>query len=206
MDFNPGDRTKKLRNSQISLELRFTERSELEGKTPKKDKFTMASHFESSELQLTPQLTPLFVYVLCLAEVLSEEKNRLKVTFSRRSRHVFQVIGWGVTGAHDEYSKSVRPYVLFQNINSAAAVPLDVLLSTNLHAPHPAWDVNQSDAELLEDEEGMYALVEISTKKPSRKRWKQVENLQRLLLTIEYNEIKDREAEEAARRQKKKKK
>jgi hypothetical protein len=119
---------------------------------------------------------------------------------------VFQVIGWGVAGAHDEYSKSVRPYVLFQNINSAAAIPLDVLLSTNLHAPRPAWDVNQSDAELLEDEEGMYALVEISTKKPSRRRWKQVENLQRLLLTIEYNEIKEQEAEEAARRKKKKKK
>lgn len=148
----------------------------------------MASHFESSELQLTPQLTPLFVYVLYLGGVINEKKNKLKITFSRRSRHVFQVIGWGVTGAHDEYSKSVRPYVLIQNINSAAAVPLDVLLSSNLHAPHPAWDVNQSDAELLEDEEGMYALVEIAAKKPSRKRWKQVADIQTLLMNIEYEQ------------------
>jgi hypothetical protein len=166
----------------------------------------MASHFESSELQLTPQITPLFVYVLCLADVLSEEKNGLKVTFSRRSRHVFQVIGWGIVGAHDEYSKSVRPYVLFQNINSAAAIPLDVLLSSNLHAPHPAWDVNQSDAELLEDEEGMYALVEISAKKPSRKRWKQVENIQSMLLSIEYEQMLAHEAAHEAEAQKLKKK
>jgi hypothetical protein len=176
----------------------------------------MASHFESSELQLTPQITPLFVYVLYLGGVINEKKNKLKITFSRSARRKFQVIGWGITGAHDEYSKSVRPYVLVQNINSAAAVPLDVLLSPNLHEPHPAWDVNQSDAELLEDEEGMYALVQIAAKKPSRKRWKQAEDIQALLMIIEreqemrdmleYQEMLEHELAHAAEAKKLKKK
>lgn len=176
----------------------------------------MASHFESSELQLTPQLTPLYVYVLYLGGVINEKKNKLKINFPRHYRCKFQVIGWGVSGAHDEYSKSVRPYVLIQNINSAAAVPLDVLLSQNLHEPHPAWDVNQSDAELLEDYEGMYALVQIAAKKPSRKRWKKAEDIQAMLMfiereqemrdMIEFTQMLEDEAAYEAEAQKKKKK
>ena len=200
MDFNPGDRTKKLRNSQISLELRFTERSELEGKTPKKDKFTMASHFESSELQLTPQLTPLFAYLLFVHGMVTDG-DKLKVKFFKQK---FQIIGWGIAGAHDEYSRSVRPYVLFENMNGAAAVPLDVLLAPNLGISPPAWDVNESDAELLEDEAGKYALVRISKKKPSRRRWRKIKNIQRMLLSIEYQAMLDERA--AAQSSKKKKK
>ena len=162
----------------------------------------MASHFESSELQLTPQLTPLFAYLLFVHGIVTDGE-KLKVKFFKQK---FQIIGWGIAGAHDEYSKSVRPYVLFENMNGAAAVPLDVLLAPNLGITPPAWDVNESDAELLEDEVGKYALVRISQKKPSRKRWKKIKNVQHMLLSIEYEQMLAYEAEEAARRKKKKKK
>ena len=165
----------------------------------------MASHFESSELQLTPQLTPLYAYlILVMGDVVKDGKLKIKCTY-----HKFQIIGWGIAGAHDEYSKSVRPYVLFENMNGAAAVPLDVLLAPNLGIAPPAWDVNESDAELLEDEAGKYALVQISQKKPSRKRWKKIKNIQSMLLSIEYEQMLAHEAAhevEAARRKKKKKK
>ena len=162
----------------------------------------MASHFESSELQLTPQLTPLFAYLLFVHGIVTDGE-KLKVKFFKQK---FQIIGWGIAGAHDEYSKYVRPYVLFENMNGAAAVPLDVLLAPNLGIAPPAWDVNESDAELLEDEAGKYALVQVSQKKPSRKRWKKIKNVQHMLLSIEYEQMLAYEAEEAARRKKKKKK
>jgi hypothetical protein len=162
----------------------------------------MASHFESSELQLTPQLTPLFAYLLFVHGVIGDG-DKLHVKFFKQK---FQIIGWGVSGAHDEYSKSVRPYVLFENMNGAAAVPLDVLLAPNLSIAAPVWDVNESDAELIDDEANRYALVQISQKKPSRKRWKKIKNIQRMLLGIEYEQMLAHEAAHEAEAQKMKKK
>ena len=74
----------------------------------------MASHFESSELQLTPQLTPLYAFVLFVHGIVGDG-GKLSVKFFKQK---FQIIGWGIAGAHDEYSKSVRPYVLFENMNN----------------------------------------------------------------------------------------
>jgi hypothetical protein len=162
----------------------------------------MASHFESSELQLTPQITPLFAFVLFVHGVI-DTGGKLSIKFFKQK---FRIIGWGIAGAHDEYSKSVRPYVLFENMNGAAAVPLDVLLAPNLGIAPPAWDVNESDAELLEDEAGKYALVQISQKKPSRKRWKKIKNIQSMLLSIEYEQMLAHEAEAQKLKKKKKKK
>ena len=162
----------------------------------------MASHFESSELQLTPQLTPLYAFVLFVHGIVGDG-GKLSVKFFKQK---FQIIGWGIAGAHDEYSKSGRPYVLFENMNGAAAVPLDVLLAPNLGIAPPMWDVNESDAELLEDEAGKYALVQISQKKPSRKRWKKIKNVQHMLLSIEYEQMLAHEAAHEAEAQKIKKK
>jgi hypothetical protein len=143
----------------------------------------MASHFESSELQLTPQLNPLFAYlVLVVGEVVKGGKLKIKCTY-----HKFQIIGWGASGAHDEYSKTVRPYVLFQNMDGAAAFPLDVLLSQNLDNYPPVWDVNESDAELLGDEFGRYSLVQISKKRPSRRHRKRIAKIQKTFLSIDLN-------------------
>ena len=143
----------------------------------------MASHFESSELQLTPQLTPLYAYlILVLGDVVKDGKLKIKCTY-----HKFQIIGWGVSGAHDEYSKTVRPYVLFQNMDGAAAFPLDVLLSQNLNSYPPLWDVNESDALLIDDDFGKYSLVQISKKKPSRRRRKRIKKIQKALLSTDLN-------------------
>ena len=166
----------------------------------------MASHFESSELQLTPQLTPLYAYViLVIGDVIKDGKLKIQCT-----NHKFQVIGWGVSGAHDEYSKTVRPYVLFQNMDGAAAFPLDVLLSQNLGFIPPVWDVNQSDAELIDEEFGKYSLVQISEKRPSRRSRKRIEKIQKILLSLEYENalIQEQihEAEVAALKSKRKKK
>jgi len=166
----------------------------------------MASHFESSELQLTPQLTPLFAYlILVTGEIVKDGKLKIKCT-----NHKFQIIGWGVSGAHDEYSKTVRPYVLFQNMDGAAAFPLDVLLSQNLGFNPPVWDVNESDAELIDDDFGRYSLVQISKKRPSRKSRKRIKNIQKILLSLEYENalIQERldEAQAAALKDRKKKK
>ena len=160
----------------------------------------MASHFESSELQLTPQLNPLFAYVaLVVGEITKDGKLDIKCT-----NHKFRIIGWGVSGAHDEYSKTVRPYILFENMNGAAAFPLDVLLSQNLGIHPPVWDVNESDAELIDDDFGKYSLVQISDKRPSRRRRKRIEKIQKILLSIEYENALAYEAE--AQKKKKKKK
>jgi hypothetical protein len=161
----------------------------------------MASHFESSELQLTPQLTPLYAFVIFFMSETGRD-GRLKI---KSKNHKFQVIGWGVSGAHDEYSKTVRPYVLFQNMDGAAAFPLDVLLSQNINTHPPIWDVNQSDAELIDDELGQYSLVQISKKRPSRKRRKRIEKIQRVLLSIEHENALAHEAEAAKLKKKKKK-
>ena len=162
----------------------------------------MASHFESSELQLTPQLNPLFAYlILVLGEVGQDGKLKIKCT-----NHKFQIIGWGVSGAHDEYSKTVRPYVLFQNMDGAAAFPLDVLLSQNFGIHPPVWDVNESDAELIDDDFGKYSLVQISKRRPSRRRRKIIEKLQKVLLSIEYENALEHEAEAQQLKKKKKKK
>ena len=143
----------------------------------------MASHFESSELRLTPQLTPLYAYlILVMGDVVKDGKLKIKCTY-----HKFQIIGWGVSGAHDEYSKTVRPYVLFQNMDGAAAFPLDVLLSQNLDNYQPVWDVNESDALLIDDDFGKYSLVQISKKKPSRRRRKRIKKIQKALLSTDLN-------------------
>jgi hypothetical protein len=155
------------------------------GENTKKEKFTMASHFESSELQLTPQLTPLFAYLLYVGGALDDRKGKLKITFPRSCRRKFQIIGWGIVGAHDEDAKSVQPYVLFQNM-TAAAIPLDALLVSGVFNEYSSWDVSQSDADLLEFETSMYALVQISSKKPSRKLWKQVADTQSSRLAMEH--------------------
>jgi hypothetical protein len=166
----------------------------------------MASHFESSELKLTPQLTPLYAYViLVMGDVVKDGKLKIKC-----KNHKFQIIGWGVSGAHDEYSKTVRPYVLFQNMDGAAAFPLDVLLSQNLGFNPPVWDVNQSDAELIDEEFAKYSLVQISKKRPSRRRRKRIKNIQKILLSLEYENalIQEQldEAQAAALKDKRKKK
>lgn len=162
----------------------------------------MASHFESSELQLTPQTTPLFAYlILVLGKVVKDGKLKIKCT-----HHKFQIIGWGVSGAHDEYSKTVRPYVLFQNMDGAAAFPLDVLLSQNLNTYPPLWDVNESDAELIDDEFGKYSLVQVSSKKPPRRHRKRIEKIQKALLSIDLNNEYEKALATEAQKLKKKKK
>ena len=81
-----------------------------------------------------------------------------------------------------------------------------MLLAPNLGIAPPMWDVNESDAELLEDEAGKYALVQISQKKPSRKRWKKIKNVQHMLLSIECEQMLAHEAAHEAEAQKIKKK
>jgi hypothetical protein len=162
----------------------------------------MASHFESSELQLTPQLTPLFAYMLYV-DFRYTKKLKLKTAFIKEK---FRVIGWGVTGAHEEHSKSVRPYVLFETMNGAAVIPLDILQVLNFGQSPPRWDVGQFDAQMVEDSAGSYALVQISDKKPSRKRWKQMADTQRLVEEMIHASADSYEPEEEPEVQSSKKK
>jgi hypothetical protein len=107
-----------------------------------------------------------------------------------------------VAGAHEEYSKSVRPYVLFETMNGAAVIPLDILQVLNFGQSPPRWDVGQFDAQMVADSAGSYALVQISDRKPSRKRWKQMADIQRLVgeeiqaSANSYEEMLEREAAE----------
>ena len=162
----------------------------------------MASHFESSELQLTPQINPLFAYMLYVHFTYTK-KSKLKTEFIREK---FRIIGWGVVGAHDEYSKSVRPYVLFETMNGAAVIPLDVLQVTNFGQSPPMWDIGEFDTQMVEDSMGSYALVQISDRKPSRKRWKQISEIQHLAIEMLPAIAESYELEAQSSKKKKKKK
>ena len=162
----------------------------------------MASHFESSELQLTPQLTPLFAYMMYL-DFRYTKKLKLKTLFVKEK---FRIIGWGLAGAHDEYSKSVRPYVLFETMNGAAVIPLDILQVTNFGQSPPMWDIGEFDTQMVEDSVGSYALVQISDRKPSRKRWKQISEIQHLAIEMlpAIAESYELEAQKITKKKKKK--
>jgi hypothetical protein len=162
----------------------------------------MASHFESSELQLTPQTTPLFAYMLYIRFTYTK-KFKLKTAFIKQN---FRIIGWGVTGAHEEYPKSVRPYVLFETMNGAAVIPLDILQVLNFGQSPPEWDLGRFDTQMVEDSAGSYALVQISDRTPSRKRWKQMAAIQRLVGEMMQESADSYEPEEEPEVQSSKKK
>jgi hypothetical protein len=72
-------------------------------------------------------------------------------------------------------------------MDGAAAFPLDVLLSQNLDNYQPVWDVNESDALLIDDDFGKYSLVQISKRRPSRRRRKRIKKIQKALLSTDLN-------------------
>jgi hypothetical protein len=118
----------------------------------------------------------------------------------------FRIIGWVKASAHDEYSKSVRPYVLFETMNGAAVIPLDILQVTNFGQSPPMWDIGEFDTQMVEDSIGSYALVQISNRKPSRKRWKQISEIQRLAIEMLPAMADSYEPEAQSSKKKKKKK